>query len=252
MHPSFDNPVRFRVDLAASIPKDAASPALNEDAWAHNESMTCVAISDGASESFDSKSWAILLVNRYVNGQEFNSDWVSEAVKEYTGRVDFDTLGWAKQRAFDRGSFATLIGLTLAANDTDLNVLSIGDSLAVHVRDAIVLDTYPFTQPEQFDARPNLVSTKSSLNAFLAQSGFFGTSSKTWTIQPGDVVYAMTDAVGQRFLSQLRAKKDGHDVFAEMKSGDDFSVLVERLRSENQIKLDDSTLIRLVVEKTGM
>lgn len=252
MLPSSGNPVRFRLDLAASIPKDVANPVLNEDAWAHNQSMTCVAISDGASESFDSKSWARLLVDRYVDDQKFDTAWASQAVKEYMGKVDFDSFGWAKQHAFDRGSFATLVGLTLGENDTDLDVLCIGDSLAAHVRDGIVLDTYAFTKPEQFDARPNLVSTKASLNAFLAQSGFFKIFSKTWVIQPHDVVYAMTDAVGRWFLSELREKNEVSDAFAEVKCADDFLILVERLRRENRIKLDDSTLIRLVVEENGI
>jgi hypothetical protein len=249
--PSSDNPVRFRVEFAASVPKDATTPALNEDAWAHDDTMTCVALSDGASESFDSKSWARLLVDRYVNDQRFDTDWVSQAVKGYVSQVDFDSLGWAQQRAFDRGSFATLLGLTLAENDVDLDVLSVGDSLAIHVRDGIVLDTYPFTHPEQFNARPKLVSTKSSSNAFLAEPGFFGTCSKTWTVQPGDVIFAATDAVGQWFLSQMHAETNVLDTLAEAMSDVDFSMLVERLRAEHQMKLDDSTLVRLLVEKNG-
>jgi len=239
--------VRFHVAFAASVPKDAAAPALNEDAWAHDDCLSCIALSDGASESYDSKSWARLLVHQYAEDQRFNAEWVARAVKGYMGRVDFDSLGWAQQRAFDRGSYATLLGLTLAENDVDLDILAVGDSLAIHVRDGVVLDTYPFTRPEQFEARPKLVSTKSASNTFLGESDFFGSCSRTWAVQPGDIVLAVTDAVGQWLLSECLNKTHGVELLLKMTSESDFSELVERLRAEHRIKLDDSTLIRLSV-----
>lgn len=241
--------MRFRIDFSASVPKDVTTPALNEDAWAHDDRLTCVALSDGASESYDSKSWARLLVDRYVGNQRFDAEWVSRAVKDYLSQVDFDSLGWAQQRAFDRGSYATLLGFALAENEVDLDILAVGDSLAVHIRDGVILDTYPFTQPEEFDARPKLVSTKSASNKFLCDSDFFGSSSKTWAIQEGDIVFAVTDAVGQWFLSEFQINPEIVDVLTKLTLGTDFLVLVERLRVENQIKLDDSTFIRLLVEK---
>lgn len=241
--------MRFRIDFSASIPKDVTAPALNEDAWAHDDYLTCLALSDGASESYDSKSWARLLVDRYVDDQRFDAEWVSRAVKDYLSQVDFDRLGWAQQRAFDRGSYATLLGFALAENEVDLDILAVGDSLAVHIRDGAILDTYPFTQPEEFDARPKLVSTKPASNTFLCDSDFFGSSSKTWGVRQGDVVFAVTDAVGQWFLSECRIKPGIVDVLTKMTSETDFLVLVERLRAENRIKLDDSTFIRLLVAK---
>jgi hypothetical protein len=241
--------VRFRVDFAASVAKDVTAPALNEDAWAHDERLTCVALSDGASESYDSRSWARLLVDQYIGDQRFDAEWVSRAVKGYVSQVDFDQLGWAQQRAFDRGSYATLLGLVLAENDVDLDVLAIGDSLAVHVRDGVVLDTYPFTRPEEFEDRPKLVSTKSASNAFLGDSGFFGSCSRTWTVQAGDIVFAATDAVGQWLLSECLAEPGMLETLATMTSKSDFFVMLERLRAEHRIKLDDSTFIRLLVEK---
>jgi len=245
--PSSVKPVRFQVDFAASIPKDATAPTLNEDAWAHNDCRTCVALSDGASESFDSKSWARLLVHQYAEDQRFNGEWVARAVKTYMSQVDFDSLGWAQQRAFDRGSYATLLGLTLAENDVDMDILAVGDSLAVHLRDGVVLDTYPFTRPEQFEARPKLLSTKAASNTFLAESDFFGSCSKTWSVQDGDVVLAVTDAVGQWLLSEYVNKTHGVEILSKITSESDFSELVERLRAEHHIKLDDSTLLRLLV-----
>jgi hypothetical protein len=240
--------VRLRIDFAASIPKDVASAELNEDAWAHNEELTCIALSDGASESFDSRTWANSLVSKYVFDQRFKAAWVEEAVREYAQSIDFDNLGWAAQRAFERGSFATFLGLKLAENGTDLDILCVGDSLAMHVRRGAALDTYPFQQPEEFDARPTLISTRREANQFLDESGFFSKASTTWTVAPGDVVYIATDAVGHWLLTEAVTCAETMETLQGLNAETEFQALVLDLRNEHRMKLDDSTLIRLVVE----
>jgi hypothetical protein len=240
--------VRFRVDLTASVPKDVTCPTLNEDAWAHNEEFTCVALSDGASESFDSKTWANLLVDRYVHDHAMTPDWVAEALNEYTSGFNFEELTWSAQRAFDRGSFATLLGLVIGHNETDLEVLCIGDSLALHVRDGAVIASFPFDRPEQFDARPTLLSTKGHANSLWANSEFFLGASRTWKVQPGDVIYAVTDAVGHRILSQLAGDGAIAGTLVSVNSEPEFTDLVQQLRASREMRLDDSTVLRLIVE----
>jgi hypothetical protein len=240
--------VRFHVDLSASVPKDIASPALNEDAWALNEERTCVALSDGASESFDSKTWANLLVARYARDHAMTPDWVGEALREYSSGFCFEELTWSAQRSFERGSFATLLGLVIGHNETDLEVLSIGDSLALHVRDGNVIASFPFDRPEQFDARPTLFSTKGQANSLWANSEFFLSASRTWKVQPGDVIYAVTDAVGHWILSHLTEDKTLLESLANVHSAADFTALVQQLRVSRDMRLDDSTVLRLIVE----
>ncbi len=241
--------MRFRVDLAASVSKDITCPTLNEDAWAHNEELTCIALSDGASESFDSKTWANLLVNRYARDHAMTPDWVGEALQTYSSAFKFEELTWSAQRAFDRGSFATLLGLAIGHNETDLEVLCIGDSLALHVRAGIVLASFPFDRAEQFDARPTLLSTKGHANSLWASSEFFLQASRTWAVEPGDVIYAVTDAVGHWVLSNLTDDKNTPGMLDAAKSEADFTTLVEELRGTRGIRLDDSTVLRLIVEK---
>jgi hypothetical protein len=240
--------VRLRIDFASSIPKDGASPELNEDAWSYNEELTCIALSDGASESFDSKTWANCLVSKYAIDQRFESAWVKAVIGEYVNSVDIDSLGWAAQRAFERGSFATLLGLKLCENGTDLDILCVGDSLAMHVRRGSVVATYPFSRPEEFDARPTLISTKKEANNFLEEQGFFSNASETWLVAPGDIIYAATDAVGQWLLAEASTSSDVMEMLQGLTLDTELASLVLELRNEHRIKLDDSTLIRLVVE----
>jgi serine/threonine protein phosphatase PrpC len=240
--------VRFRIDLAVSVPKDTANPQLNEDAWAQNNSLTCFALADGASESFDSKTWARLLVDKYVSDCAFSPDWVADAVQAYSRQYDFDKLTWSAQHAFARGSFSTLLGLSLGANDTDLDVLSIGDCLAVLVRDGEILHTFPFTTPEQFDERPTLLSTSGPSNALWAANNFFGSASTTWQAEPGDIVYAVSDAVGRWVLELPREGKDISQVLAELQA-ETIETMFQELRETRKLKLDDWTVLRLILER---
>lgn len=241
--------MKLRLDFAASVPKDLEHAELNEDNWAVSPDLMCFALSDGASESYDSKRWSEMLVKKYASNPDFLPDWVHQAVAEYNAGVDFSNLSWSQQMAFDRGSYATLLTLQLAENGTEVEILAVGDSLAIHCRANEVLMSYPFNLPEQFDERPQLLSTLSGGNDFLAESNLFHKRTcKTWHILEGDVIYLMTDAVGQwvlRFLSSVPAS------VAALSKIDTFEALVElvhRCRGEGQMKLDDSTLLRLIVE----
>lgn len=240
--------MRFRVDLSASVAKDLVCPALNEDAWSHNDALTCIALSDGASESFDSKRWANLLVARYAGDHAVTPDWVSGAIGDYSSAFRFDELSWSAQHSFDRGSFATLLGLVIGHNATDLEVLCIGDSLALHVRDGLVIESFPFSRPEQFDDRPTLLSTKGHANSLWANSEFFLSASRTWKVQPGDVIYAVTDAVGHWILSNLSEDRTLPEALSHVRSEAYFEALVQDLRSNRAMRLDDSTVLRLIVE----
>ena len=241
--------MKFRLDFSASTPKDLASPELNEDAWSVNEGTTHIAISDGASESYDSQRWAQLLVSQYLKDPRCEKDWVQEAVDVYQLGVDFQALSWSKQLAFERGSFATFLTVELAENGTVVEVLSIGDSLAVHCRQSEIVSSYPFILPEEFDSRPQLLSTRSAENSFLTESGFFTNhTNKAWRTQPGDIIYLATDAVGQWLLREASADVKSIDVMQAITNEAEFAELILKLRAEQRIKLDDSTILRLVVE----
>lgn len=241
--------MRLRVDLAVTVPKDTEHRDLNEDAWAVDESIAKVALSDGASESFDSRTWARLLVRAYVENAAFSPEWLDTVLASYLAAVDYESLSWSKQAAFDRGSFATLLGLELAPNGTDVEVLALGDSVAFHLRGEHLLASFPYTTAEEFDARPLLLSTVAASNAFVRDSGFFGrNTSRTWRAEPGDAVLLATDAVSQWALRERGAELHALSYLRSVGSAEDFEAKVLELRRESRIRVDDSTLVRLVVE----
>lgn len=243
--------MRFVIELAATVAKDTARPELNEDAWAMSPGGDRLAVSDGASESYDSKTWAKLLVGRYVWDNKFSAEWLDEAVSEYVASIDFESLSWARQAAFERGSFATLLGAELAPNGQDLEVLAVGDCLAVHLRKGELLSTFPFTEAVEFDARPQLLATVPSANEFLREKGFFEhNSSRSLHVQEGDLLLVVTDAVGQWMLRERDSVRDNPaELLAAIADEVEFNELIARLRSEKRIKLDDSTIVRVRISE---
>lgn len=240
--------MHLRIDLAVTVPKDIERQALNEDAWAIDELVTRVAVSDGASESFDSRAWATLLVNAYIADPSFSAEWLANVLKTYLATVDYESLSWSKQAAFDRGSFATLLALEVAPNN-DVEVLALGDSVAFHLRGDELLASFPYTTAEEFDARPQLLSTVAAGNAFITEPEFFlRNSCRTWHVQAGDIILLATDAVSQWALRERMPDQAALSYLCTVASLDDFESEVLELRRQARIRVDDSTFIRLVVE----
>lgn len=233
--------MRLSIDLVASVPKDPQRQDLNEDAYAVGES--CVAVTDGASESYDSRAWARLLAEAYAKEQSVSAEWVAERIRTYLESTDIECLSWSRLAAFERGSFATLLGLELVPNRHEVDVLAIGDSLAVHVRDGAMLSSFPFAKPEDFDVRPRLLSTLASANTFIDEHEFFKNSSTTWEVQSGDCILLMTDAVGHWLL----AHSEEVPTLIAMPSAEAFEELVIERRRDRRMRLDDSTVLRIVV-----
>ncbi len=247
----------IRFDLAVSVPKDPERENQNEDVFDVSENNQIIALSDGASESYDSKSWAMMLVNNFVKNPKFSSDWVKAVQQEYVAGIDFQNLSWSKQMAFERGSFATLITVNCTQLSNGVEVFSIGDSLAVLVRDGRYAQSYPFDTPEQFDARPELLSTLSHLNKFTEDDEFVSSEhNQIWATQHGDWILLVTDAVGQWLLREINHEPSSIDILLQINTDEQFEDLVAAMRSERRMKLDDSTMIRLAVvtkdQKNGL
>lgn len=241
--------MRLRIELAVTVPKDIRHQELNEDAWAVDETLTKVALSDGASESFDSRTWARLIVGTYANDSAFSAEWLGSVLANYLATIDYEALSWSKQAAFDRGSFATLLGLELAPNGANVEILALGDTVAFHLRDSKLVASFPYTDAAEFDKRPQLLSTVAASNDFIRESGFFGrNTSRSWSVKAGDVLLLATDAVAQWALLEQGPDLDALIFLQSVASDEEFESTILKLRQERRIRLDDSTLIRIVVE----
>jgi hypothetical protein len=216
---------------------------INEDCWQNSHKGTG-AVSDGASVSFDSASWSRILARRYAQHPQFDADWVAQAIADYAKLHDRDALAWMQQAAFDRGSFASLLGVT-DRGDGRIGVLAVGDSLAVLCDGDHVVASFPYEAPEQFDARPQLLSTEPAENAFLAEPDAVSGLSIEWDLGPLDepALLCVTDALGCWILAQRDADSSPIARLRAIAKPRTFARFVGEERAAGRMRRDDTTLL---------
>lgn len=217
-----------------TVGKQASEPLLNEDASACAHVKGIYAVSDGASEAFASRRWARILVSRYIRRPVVDEAWLAQAIVSYHSAFDRAAMPWSAQAAFDRGSFATLLGLRFDA--AGVSLAGIGDSLAVLDDGAEIRATFPYSEPEQFRANPLLLSTIHDRNSAIFCADF----TTRWSLDSSSLVFCMTDAIGAWLLydrpermARLRA----------LRTRAEFVALVEGARADGSMRRDDTTLL---------
>lgn len=240
----------MRALFAGSCPKDPESPASNEDKFLVAGDCSRLALCDGASESFDSKLWAEILARRYIDDQKVRPEWLAEACREYLAGHDFDAMSWSKQAAFERGSFATLIGVEFDPVHRAVDILAIGDSLAVLCDGDKFVRSWPFSDPEQFKQRPTLLSTLPEHSGFVGERGFWSAHGTTFHLnelkQP--LLLCMTDALGEWTLRNTHSGGPGLSRLTTMGSEEALVALVVGERQAKRMRIDDSTLLVLAFD----
>jgi len=216
---------------------------LNEDCW-QNSHKGAGAVSDGASVSFDSAAWSRILARRYAQCPAFDQAWVAEAIAAYGKLHDRDSLAWMQQAAFDRGSFASLIGVS-DRGDGRVGVLAIGDSLAVLCEGDRIVASFPYESPEQFEARPQLLSTNPAENAFLGEPEALPGLSVEWDLGPLDepALLCVTDALGCWILSQRDRELSPIARLRALAKPRAFARFVEEERTAGRMRRDDTTML---------
>ena len=240
----------MKIKFVGTCPKDLSSPEFNEDQMAFNLSNCALALSDGASESFNSKAWAKILSKKFVSDQNVDSDWLSKSVVDYEKKHDKALISWAKQNAFERGSFATLLGIEYCNETMSIKVFAIGDSIAILVSNYDIIYSWPFTNANEFNNRPTLLSTKVEHNLFINDKDFKINHLKHFEIkniyQP--ILLCLTDAIGEWALKDVQDRKDRIYKLCNLTSIEELSNLVIEERLEKRMRIDDSTIVVLSFE----
>jgi hypothetical protein len=235
---------KARLPLAFSIAK--CEDCRNEDHF-YRSGKGIYALSGGASVSFDSASWARILVRRYTRKPEFTREWLSAAIAEFRKLYDRDSLPWMQQASFDKGSFASLLGVRVVDQGTLIKVLSIGDSLAVLCDGDCIKATFPFSAASAFNRSPQLLCTNPAENVFLNGGDVGRNLVADWTFrglkQPA--LLCMTDALGHWLLSHRDRNPSPISVLRKVKTPKAFAHFVQEERSTGRMKRDDTTLIAL-------
>jgi hypothetical protein len=220
----------------------------NEDRY-QRSSKGVFALSDGASISFDSAAWARILVRRFAQEPEFSREWLSAAIAEFGKLHDRESLPWMQQASFDKGSFASLLGVRILDENRLIQVLAIGDSLAVLCDGDRIKCTFPYSTALQFEQSPQLLCTNLAENAFLNNADRSDELYADWTFggleQPA--LLCMTDALGQWLLSWKEPDQSAIAILRNIRTQGEFARFVRTERKAGRHRRDDTTLIALWV-----
>jgi hypothetical protein len=237
------------VSFAESIPKEAAYPNENEDAFEIASHMGRIAVSDGATVSYASKKWSLVLTKRYVENPELNESWITDALAEYVRYFDVPAMSFSQQAAYEAGSFATLLGVESFADHNTVNIISIGDSLAVLLDGARFIESFSYTHADDFKKRPELLGTLPEHNIFFQSVDFFTYHQKTWCLDDlkEPVILCMTDALAEWALRNAQAGRPVWQMLTQVKTLSDFESLVAEERHAKNMNIDDTTLVRFTM-----
>ncbi len=240
------------------LPKAGNSVAEYEDAyWPRQASELSgavhLAVADGATETSFSGLWARLLVNAYGRGRLTKATWNEDLCgirRVWQRAVGQKPLPWYAEEKLRLGAFSSLTGLTLVppaepgGKGGEFQVVSIGDSCLFQVREGRLIWSFPFTASEEFNSRPQLIS---SLNGSADRDAVVQRISGEW--QLGDTFFLMTDALACWALRLVEAGKDPFALLQSVDSQEEFDTLIADQRSHTDadgnplLKNDDVTFV---------
>lgn len=245
--------------FSESIPKESILTSYNEDAFKFSSLNQTFSLCDGASESFDSKSWANILAQHFIMQPEVSEEWMMECIQKYIKGLDFSNLTASQCIAFEKGSFATFIGVKNENNC--IKITCIGDSyifffnnLRNNFENIDVLEEKRVFAKPNFSDNPTLLSTKVINNSFLD----FNDLKNTDYYQELDLeehkdtyLVCATDAVAEyifNYLEDYGHKKTFELLKSFIQEKDEFKHLVISCRELKKMAVDDSTLVILKCE----
>jgi hypothetical protein len=232
---------------AFAVPKDGHAADECEDAFACNNPAGRFAVADGASESIYAGEWARLLCEAFVADAAAGDGigpWLGAAQKRWRALVRDRPAPWHVAEKLEDGAFATFLGL-VAEPAGRWRAVATGDSCLFWVRADGLRRAFPVAAAAAFGTRPALIGSR--------QRGRVRAAGVGGTLQGGDRLLLMTDALAEWFLAEHEAGRAPWRQLGERTDGD-FAGWVAGRRAEGRLKNDDVTLvvIEYVAEASGV
>lgn len=225
------------------VPKYVDRPEDTEDFVSCGSDVGRIIVCDGASESFDAKGWARILVDT-VSGSDLTPELLDTCVDRFYELHDVARLSWSKAAAFERGSFSTLLIGQDDPSAKTVSITALGDSVAVLTDGMTILSSFPYESSSQFSERPMLFAANKAQNARVWSSDV-GVSSDVWSYADADLYFlCMTDALGEWLMRNVESGNvDAISQLVGMASEQDFVAFVESARDSKSIRRDDTSLV---------
>ncbi|AFY68522.1 hypothetical protein Pse7367_0205 [Thalassoporum mexicanum PCC 7367] len=168
------------------------------------------------------------------------SNWLMPLQLNWAKWILAQELVWYAKRKAEAGTFATLLGLEIDANNY-WRAMAIGDSCLFVVRDGQLLHSFPIDHASQFSHRSSLVG--SLLNAETLPT----IKHLCDRAVVGDEFYLVTDALASWILRQIEANANPWQELNKFSDRHAFGDWVEHLRDRHLLQNDDTTMLHLSV-----
>ena len=209
------------------------------------------AIADGATDSSYASLWAQLLVEEFVRAPAPAPndwrEWLPPLQKRWDSQVGQLELPWYGEAKLKQGAFAAFLGLVIDPPNwwgrRRWRAVAVGDCCLFHVRQQALCAGFPIARASEFNNQPGLVGSRTP-PAVLLDKNRIQTSNGSW--QVGDQLWLMTDALAKWFLQQQEADKTpcaAIELMLTEASTENFTTWIEELRSANELRNDDVTLL---------
>ncbi|HEX6507455.1 MAG TPA: protein phosphatase 2C domain-containing protein [Chloroflexota bacterium] len=228
--------------------EDACCPTRSKKRWAAE--FRC-AVADGATEASFSGLWARMLVQSFCSGEigarSLSGD-LTAIQRAWHLEVEGKQLPWYAEEKLRLGAFSSLLGFTMHPEGRDRwEAMAVGDSCLFQVREGELCTAFPLASSDDFDNRPNLISSMPIANDRL-ESFVSVAEGECFT---GDSFYLMTDALASWFLREW--EEGGRpwstlDAFASRSGLARFAGWISELRDSRRIRNDDVTLLGVRME----
>jgi hypothetical protein len=185
------------------------------------------------------------LARRFVQKPEITCYWLTEAIVEFQKNYDREALPWMLQASFDRGTFATLLGIRFNENFDWVQLVAIGDTIAVLCDANQTVDTFPYRTSQEFNRSPLLISTQERHPHYLTNDAISEAFVKVWQMESllSPAIFCMTDALGKWFLEQMESGQEPSRVLRALSKKQAFRSFVLQQRQSGAMRRDDTTLL---------
>ena len=206
-------------------------------------------MSDGASISYDSRGWARTICQQFVVSQYLNPDWLNQARIRFQSNSALPVDDWAAVHAFDRGSYATFLGLTIS--NEALVVYAIGDTVLFVLAPDGQVTMLPKIKASDFGNDPVLLCSRSDRGAFADTDEAFENAKRTKKVPSGGWggtrLIALTDALAEWVVGSEDAAEqmkrlneiDGH------RSQGSFAVWAGGIIAAGDVRRDDCAALMI-------
>lgn len=234
----------------------------NEDALfvsKENNPNRTFCVTDGVSNSFDSKDWALFLATMSEESQSKADKFIDvyfgkrpqyideRQVRKIQCIRDYAHKWWFSIEDVENPTAASYCSVTITketSTETEFNVLAMGDSCLIHIDSKLSLKkAFPISTSNSFD---NQLSVYSDATKKGLQKKDYGLQEYSSTAEKGDILILATDAIAEWILRLLENKETQflNEKFLKVCNDNQaMKTLIDEERRSIRLQDDDTTFI---------